>query len=80
MNNTALRTKSDFVSNADDRLLALLKDFHIVKIPDNEYENKLTWCLSHCRYKFRDLSYQENFRAWYFESEEDAAVFALKFS
>jgi hypothetical protein len=37
----------------------------------------LSWCLKHCRGKFRDLKHGDN-TVWYFEHQEDATMFALK--
>jgi hypothetical protein len=41
------------------------------------YGDILTWCLEHCRGKFRDLKHGDGF-IWYFELEEDATMFALR--
>ncbi len=51
----------------------------MVVLQDSERSPKLSWCLDNCKHKFRDMSYQ-NERAWYFESEEDAMMFVLKWS
>ena len=67
------------VGRSEDKLHSLLKDYHMVVLKDSERSPKLSWCLDNCKHKFRDMSYQ-NERAWYFESEEDAMMFALKWS
>ena len=56
-----------------------LKNYHPVHLEDNEFNQKLTWCLEHCQNKFRDLS-DSNGRTWYFENEQDAMMFAIKWS
>jgi len=77
-----MRTWSPDLSN-HDRLLDLLETYHkipIEKIPDTSvYGDVLTWCLEHCRGKFRDLKHGDGF-IWYFEKEEDAALFALRWA
>lgn len=64
-----------------DRLLELLDTYHKVRIEQakdkEDYGDKLTWCLEHCQGKFRDLKYGDSMD-WYFEREEDATLFALK--
>lgn len=63
-----------------DRLMALLETYHKVLLHDNEnYPEKLAWCLEHCQSKFRDIKNGEGMY-WYFEQEEDASMFALKWS
>lgn len=64
----------------DDAILAALKDYHIVHLDhDNEYNEKLTWCLEHCKSKFRDFADGRS-RAWYFKDEQDAVIFAMKWA
>lgn len=64
----------------DDKLLEALKDYHIVRLySDADYNDKLTWCLEHCQNKFRDFK-ESNQRAWYFKEEQDALMFAMKWS
>jgi hypothetical protein len=64
-----------------DRLLELLDTYHKVRLETAQskenYGDKLTWCLEHCRGKFRDLKYGDGMD-WYFEREEDATLFALR--
>ncbi len=70
--------KSDKNLSNDDRLMALLKTWHsIPTYEDNEFNNRLVWCLTHCQGKFRDIRTFDS-RVWYFEKEQDAAMFALK--
>jgi hypothetical protein len=63
--------------NTDERLMNLLSTYHRVKLDDDDFAERLTWCLENCQNKFRDLS-EMGYRAWYFENERDAAMFALK--
>ena len=64
----------------DDQILEALKDYHIVKLESDEfYNDKLTWCLEHCQNKFRDFR-GNDCRAWYFKEEQDAMMFAMKWS
>lgn len=66
-----------------DKLLELLETYHKVRLDTSasmeDYGDKLTWCLEHCQGKFRDLKHSDGFD-WYFEKEQDAALFALKWS
>jgi len=64
---------------ADDKLMHLLKDYHVVKLTDDQFSSKLAWCLINCKHKFRDLS-DYGGRAWYFENKNDAALFAIRWS
>ena len=63
----------------DQRLMELLDTYHMIVLPDDDFAEKLTWCLEHCQDKFRDLS-DQNGRAWYFKSEQDATMFAMRWS
>ena len=63
----------------DERLMGLLSTYHAIILPDEDFSAKLTWCLEHCQNKFRDLS-DSNGRAWYFQNEQDAALFALRWA
>lgn len=63
----------------DQRLMDLLGTYHVIVLPDDDFAEKLTWCLEHCQDKFRDLS-DQNGRAWYFKSEQDATMFAMRWS
>lgn len=64
----------------DDKLLTALKDYHVIQLEtDDDYNEKLTWCLEHCQNKFRDIS-QSRGRSWYFQNEQDATMFSLKWS
>lgn len=60
-------------------LVNALKNYYPVHLEDTEFNQKLTWCLEHCQNKFRDLS-DSNGRTWYFENEQDAMMFAIKWS
>ncbi len=63
----------------DDRLMDLLSTYHIIILSDDDFAEKLTWCLEHCQNKFRDLS-DSNGRAWYFQNEQDAMMFSMKWA
>lgn len=63
----------------DQRLTELLNSYHVITLKDDDFSQKLTWCLENCQNKFRDLS-DPNGRAWYFQNEQDAAMFAMKWA
>lgn len=63
----------------DTRLMDLLASYHSIILPDDDFAEKLTWCLEHCQNKFRDLS-ESTGRAWYFQNEQDAALFSLRWA
>jgi hypothetical protein len=56
-----------------------LNSYHAIVLRDDDFSQKLTWCLENCQDKFRDLS-DPNGRAWYFQNEQDAAMFAMKWA
>lgn len=63
-----------------DQLMTLLDTYHKVHLLENDaYAEKLTWCLEHCQSKFRDIKCGEGMH-WYFESEQDATMFALRWT
>lgn len=62
----------------DERLIALLKTWNPVTTRDDEeFNDKLVWCLENCQGKFRDIRTFDA-RIWYFQNEMDASMFALK--
>ncbi len=63
----------------DERLMQLLDTYHVIVLRDDDFSEKLTWCLENCQNKFRDLS-DPNGRAWYFQNEQDAMLFAMRWS
>jgi hypothetical protein len=73
----AQRAEEDL--KVDERLMDLLGSYYVIYSPDDCFSEKLTWCLEHCQNKFRDLS-SRNGRAWYFQNEQDAAMFALRWA
>jgi hypothetical protein len=76
--NETMRTWYSADLSKHDRLLELLGTYHCVEVSNNdEYAEKLTWCLEHCKSKFRDLRHGDGMK-WYFENEQDATMFALK--
>jgi hypothetical protein len=66
-----------------DQLKKLLETYHKVHLPksisSDIYGDVLTWCLEHSQGKFRDLKEGDGMD-WYFEIEQDATMFALKWS
>jgi hypothetical protein len=63
-----------------DKLLELLETYHRVEVTSHDkdsYGDVLSWCLKNCRGKFRDLKHGDSM-VWYFEREEDATLFALR--
>jgi hypothetical protein len=76
--NQSMRTWYSADLSKHDKLLELLGTYHRVHLQDNEnYAEKLTWSLQHCKGKFRDLKHGDGMY-WYFEREDDATMFALK--
>lgn len=63
-----------------DKLIKLLETYFKVTLSTNEnYAEKLTWCLENCQSKFRDMKNDDGI-CWYFENQNDASLFALKWS
>jgi hypothetical protein len=71
--------KAEWELRVDGRLMDLLSTYHSIILKDDDFPEKLTWCLEHCQNKFRDLS-DPNGRAWYFQNEKDAAMFAMRWA
>jgi len=65
----------------DEHLMSILKDYHVVRIDDDDenFNEKLTWCMEHCQNKFRDIR-EANCRAWYFQNAQDASMFAMRWA
>ena len=64
----------------DDKLMKILDSYHVVRLDsDNDFNDKLVWCMEYCQSKFRDIR-ESNCRAWYFQNEQDASMFAMKWS
>lgn len=77
---TILRAqKAEEHLKVDDRLMDLLSTYHVIVLSDDDFAEKLTWCLEHCQNKFRDLS-DPNGRAWYFQNEQDAMMFSMRWA
>jgi hypothetical protein len=77
---TILRAqKAEEHLKVDQRLMKLLETYHCIVLKDEDFADKLTWCLEHCHHKFRDLR-DPNGRAWYFQNEQDASMFAMKWA
>jgi hypothetical protein len=66
-----------------DRLMELLETYHKVFLRSaggsDNYGDMLSWCLENSRGKFRDIKHSDGMD-WYFEHEEDATLFALKWT
>lgn len=62
-----------------DPLMEILESYTMIVLPDDEFAEKLTWCLENCTNKFRDLSVAEG-RAWYFQNDQDAMIFSMKWA
>jgi hypothetical protein len=63
-----------------DRLMKILESYKVVRLnKDHDFAEKLTWCLEHCQNKFRDIK-ESNCRAWYFQNEQDASLFAMRWA
>jgi hypothetical protein len=61
-----------------DQLMDLLDTYHKVHLLNNDnYPEKLTWCFQSCQGKFRDIKHGDGMY-WYFQNEEDATMFALR--
>ena len=64
----------------DQGLMNILKDYYVVRLgEDDDFNDKLTWCMEHCQNKFRDIR-ESDCRAWYFQNEQDAAIFAMRWA
>lgn len=64
----------------DEKLMSILNSYYVVRLDsDEDFNEKLTWCMEHCQYKFRDIR-ESNCRAWYFQNELDASMFAMKWA
>ncbi len=64
----------------DDKLMKILQSYHVVRLEkDDDFNEKLTWCMEHCQNKFRDIK-ESDVRAWYFQNEQDASMFAMRWS
>jgi len=63
-----------------ERLMQILESYHVVRlIKDDDFAEKLTWCMEHCQSKFRDIK-ESSCRAWYFQNEQDATMFAMRWA
>lgn len=63
-----------------DKLMSLLETYHKVHLHSiDNYPEKLAWCFEHCNGKFRDIKHGDGMY-WYFQLEQDASMFAIKWS
>jgi hypothetical protein len=63
-----------------ERLMKILEFYHVVRLTsDDDFAEKLTWCMEHCQSKFRDIR-ESRCRAWYFQNEQDASMFAMRWA
>lgn len=72
----------DQVSAAESRhddLMRLLQSWHQIplRLDKHNLSDQLLWCFENCQGHFRDIQ-QFDQKVWYFEREQDAALFALK--
>lgn len=65
----------------DIGLMEILKDYYVVRLDEfeDDFNQKLKWCLEHCSGKFRDIREHDQ-RAWYFQNEQDASMFAMRWA
>lgn len=64
----------------DEKLMKILESYYTVRLKeDDDFNEKLTWCMEHCQNKFRDIK-ETDCRAWYFQNEQDASMFAMRWS
>lgn len=64
----------------DEKLMSILESYFVVRLEnDEDFSEKLTWCMEHCQNKFRDIR-ESTCRAWYFQNEQDASMFAMKWA
>ena len=63
----------------DTALMEILRGYHVIRLDEfeDDFNEKLKWCLEHCQGKFRDIREFDQ-RAWYFQNEQDATMFAMK--
>jgi hypothetical protein len=66
-------------THQDERLMQVLASYHPIPLDDTRFSEKLTWCLEHCQNKFRDINTARG-RTWYFENQQDATVFAMRWA
>ena len=67
--------------SSHEKLMSLLKSWHVVHVQNEKhFAEKLTWCLEFCQNKFRDIKASEGGMDWYFENEQDAMMFAMKWA
>ena len=55
--------------------------YKVPNIPEDDelFADHLRWCLEHCNGQFMDVR-QQGARIWFFEFEQDAIMFSLKWS
>jgi hypothetical protein len=64
---------------AHAKLIEFLSTWQKIQLPDVLYVEKLCWCLENCQDKFSELPTDPS-RIWYFQNDQDAAMFTLKWS
>jgi hypothetical protein len=64
-----------------DDLMRLLDGWYQIRIryDKSDLGDQLLWCFENCQGHFRDIK-QFDEKVWYFENEQDAALFALKWT
>lgn len=64
----------------EEKLMELLNTWTKVHTANQEnFNDKLVWCLEHCQGKFRDMR-DFNTVIWYFQNAQDASMFAMKWA
>ena len=66
-------------THQNERLMQALAGYHPIPLDDTRFSEKLTWCLENCQNKFRDINHSQG-RTWYFENEQDATLFAMRWA
>jgi len=64
----------------NSKLMDILKDYTVIRMDDEDFNERLTWCMEHCQHQFRDIRENNNCRTWYFQDSEDATIFAMKWT
>lgn len=68
------------VKHDDTELVKMLDGYYTVKTSAENHNDKLEWCFFNCSGRFRDKTVSVLTNCWYFEKEEDAIMFVLKWS
>ena len=79
--NSMAHRKVGSILMQDAELMGILQGYHVVRLEElnDDFNDKLKWCLEHCQNKFRDVRESKS-RAWYFQNEHDATMFAMRWA